>query len=169
MIEVPITDSMLIEARKKAADMGELKGSMMKGDRNLTAFLGELAAQKVIGGTFHNTYDYDIMMESGKTVDVKTKKVRFAPRDYYDCTIFGYNDAQDCDYLLFTQVLSDLNTAYVVGGYDKKRFLEDSTFVKKGTVVGTNNLVYKKDNYVMQIKDLVPMDAFQKELQQPKQ
>jgi|TARA_R100001463_G_scaffold48610_3_gene97890 hypothetical protein len=164
MIEVPITDSMLIEARKKAADMGELKGSMMKGDRNLIAFLGEIAAQKVIGGEFHNTYDYDIMMESGKTVDVKTKKVRYVPKDYYDCTIFGYNAKQDCDYLLFTQVLSDLGTVFVLGGYNKKRFLEDSTFVEAGSVVGTNNLTYKKDNYVMEIKDLLPMDKFKEEI-----
>ena len=45
MIEVPVTDSMLEEAKKKAANMGQLKGSMMEGERNLTAFLGEIAAQ----------------------------------------------------------------------------------------------------------------------------
>ena len=160
MIEVPVTDTMLEEANKKAASMGQLKGSMMEGERNLPAFLGEIAAQKVIGGEFHNTYDYDIMMESGKTVDVKTKKAKYKPRDYYDCTIFGYTAKQDCDYLLFTQVLNDLSTVYVLGGYEKKRFLEDSTFVAAGSVVGTNNLQYKKDNYVMEIKDLVSMDKF---------
>jgi len=164
MIEVPVTDFMLEEAKKKAADMGQLKGSMMQGERNLTAFLGEIAAQKVIGGKFHNTYDYDIMMESGKTVDVKTKRVKYKPKDYYDCTIFGYNATQDCDYLLFTQVLSDLGTVYVLGGYNKRRFLEDSTYIKAGSVVGTNNLTYKKDNYVMEIKDLLPMDKFKEEI-----
>jgi len=164
MIEVPVTDTMLEEAKKKAAEMGELKGSMMKGDRNLVAFLGEIAAQKVIGGEFHNTYDYDIMMDSGKTVDVKTKRVKYKPKDYYDCTIFGYNATQDCDYLLFTQVLSDLGTVYVLGGYNKRRFLEDSTYIKAGSVVGTNNLTYKKDNYVMEIKDLLPMDKFKEEI-----
>ena len=52
MIEVPVTDTMLEEANKKAASMGQLKGSMMEGERNLPAFLGEIAAQKVIGGSF---------------------------------------------------------------------------------------------------------------------
>ena len=88
----------------------------------------------------------------------------YKPKDYYDCTIFGYNATQDCDYLLFTQVLSDLGTVYVLGGYNKKRFLEDSTYIEAGSVVGTNNLTYKKDNYVMEIKDLLPMDKFRKEI-----
>jgi hypothetical protein len=57
-------------------------------------------------------------------------------------------------------VLNDLSTVYVLGGYEKKRFLEDSTFVAAGSVVGTNNLQYKKDNDVMEIKDLVSMDKF---------
>jgi hypothetical protein len=166
MIEVPISDSMLIEARRKANEMGELKGSMMKGDRNLTAFLGELAAQKIIGGKTDNTYDYDISMPSGKTVDVKTKKVKFVPKDYYDCTIFGDKASinQACDYLLFTQVLTDLSVVYVLGGYNKKKFLTDATFKKKGSVVGTNKLTYKRDNYVMQIKDLLPIKSLSKEL-----
>ena len=166
MIEVPISNEMLIEARRKAQQMGELKGSMMKGDRNLTAFLGELAAQKVIGGKTDNTYDYDISMPSGKTVDVKTKKVKYIPKDYYDCTIFGDKASvnQACDYLLFTQVLTDLSSVYVLGGYNKKKFLQDAQFKKKGSVVGTNNLTYKRDNYVMQIKDLLPMESLTEEL-----
>ena len=157
MIEVQITNEMLIDAREKAIEMGTLRGSMMKGDRNLIGFLGEAAVQKVIGGDFHNTYDYDIMTPSGKTVDVKSKKTSYPPKDYYACNIFTANEKQACDYLVFAHVLKNLEKAWVVGFYEKKEFLKDCTFIPKGHVAD-NGLEFKRDNFEMKISQLKPMD-----------
>lgn len=155
MIEVTITNDMLIEARKKASEMGHLKGSMMKGDRNLIGFLGELATQTITGGEFHNTYNYDIMTPSGKTVDVKTKKINYPPKDYYACNIFTANEKQACDYLVFAFVLNNLEKAWVAGYYNKKEFLKDCDFIPKGHVA-ENGLVFKRDNFEMKVSQLKP-------------
>jgi hypothetical protein len=155
VIEVIITDEMLVEARRKATEMGQLKGSMMKGDRNIIGFLGEIATQSIIGGDFHNTYDYDIMTPSGKTVDVKTKKINYPPKDYYACNIFTANEKQACDYLVFAFVHTNLEKAWVAGYYGKKDFLKDCDFIPKGHVAD-NGLKFKRDNFEMKVSQLKP-------------
>lgn len=162
MIEVNITDNMLIEARAKAKEMGQLKGSMMKGERNVIGFLGEIVTQSIIGGEFHNTYDYDIMTPSGKTVDVKSKRINYPPKDYYACNIFTYNEKQDCDYLVFCFVHSNLDKAWIAGYYNKKEFLKDCDFVPKGQVMGSG-VVYKRDNYELKVSQLKPTSQLMEE------
>ena len=75
MIEIEITDPMLLRARKKAKELGRLSRSITRGQGNLAGFVGEEIALKVLGGRFDNiekNIDYDIIIPSGKTVDVKT-------------------------------------------------------------------------------------------------
>ena len=71
--EIKITDKMLLSARKKAIELGRLHNSISKGKGNLCGFLGEEVAMKVLGnGEISNTYEYDILLENGETVDVKS-------------------------------------------------------------------------------------------------
>lgn len=158
MIEVAITDEMLLEARRKANEMGKLKNSMMQGERNLHGFLGELAAQKVIGGEFHNTYDYDILL-NGKRIDVKTKAGNYTPKPHYNCTIFAYSRKQQCDFFVFTYIKKDLTSVWVLGAYDRLKFLDDADYVKAGDKCENNGLVFKKDNYSMTVDQLSPVEV----------
>jgi hypothetical protein len=45
MREVIISDKMFLNARKKAIELGTLKNSILKGNGNLTGFIGEYLAQ----------------------------------------------------------------------------------------------------------------------------
>jgi len=74
MIALDITDDMVMEARHKMLEMGMLQQSILNGGGTLAGFIGEQVALKVMGGKWLNTYDYDIMLDNGKTVDVRQSR-----------------------------------------------------------------------------------------------
>ena len=67
MKELVITPDMLVEARDKAVEMGQLYNSITRGAGNIAGFIGEAIAQQVLGGTLFNTFDYDLMGVSGRS------------------------------------------------------------------------------------------------------
>ena len=71
MIEVKISDEMLLAGRKKATEMGLLHNSILRGGGSVAGFLGEQIVLSVMGGKWDNSYDYDIVLDDGR-------KVRFA-------------------------------------------------------------------------------------------
>jgi len=154
MIEVVITGDMLVTARDKAADMGKLHNSIIRGAGNLAGFLGEAIAQQVMGGELNNTYEYDLVLTNGKTVDVKTKQTSVKPLDTYECSIAGLNTTQECDYYAFVRVKNDFSVGWFLGVYDKKQYMLDSTFMKKGTIDTSNGYVVKSDCYNLKINQL---------------
>jgi hypothetical protein len=119
MIEIQITDEIKTIADNKAKEMGRLHNSITKGEGNLSGFIGEAVAQSVLGGELKNTYQYDLVLPSGKTVDVKTKRTTVKPKDYYDCSVAAFNTKQQCDYYCFVRVKEDLSVAWYLGVYDK--------------------------------------------------
>lgn len=154
MVEVSITDEMLIKARRKAIDLGQLNNSIERGDGNLVGFLGELVAQKVIGGRVKNTYEYDLVLKDGTKVDVKTKKTSVAPKDYYDCSIANYNTKQDCDEYCFVRVKNTLDKAWVLGRISKEEYFKKARFLKKGEQDGDNGYMVKADCWNLTISEL---------------
>ena len=95
MIEVVVTGDMLVTARDKAAEMGRLRNSITNGAGNIAGFIGEAIAQQVMGGVLANTYDYDLILCNGKTVDVKTKQTSVKPLETYECSIAALNTKQE--------------------------------------------------------------------------
>ena len=85
IVEVAIDDQMIDEATRMAKEVPILNHSIRKGEGTIYVFLGELIFRQVCGGRQENTYDYDIVMKSGRTVDVKTsfcaKIMPFVPKD----------------------------------------------------------------------------------------
>ncbi len=104
MIKVDITDRMLILARKKAVEMGTLQNSIMRGAGNFAGFLGEFIVHGVLGGEINNTHDYDIILDDGRTIDVKTKQTTVEPELHYDCSISAFNTKQACDLYVFARI-----------------------------------------------------------------
>jgi len=135
MIEVAVSAAMLVEARDKAAEMGRLYNSIIRGAGNIAGFIGESIAQQVLGGELNNTYDYDLVLPSGKTVDVKTKQTSVKPLETYECSIAALNTTQECDYYCFVR----------------------SVFMKKGTVDSSNGYTVKSDCYNLKISSLKDM------------
>ena len=153
MIEFEVTDEWYQSAKKKADELGHLKHSIRKGAGNLVGFIGEEIAHHVLGGKFANTYEYDLILENGLTVDVKTKMTSVIPRAHYACTIADYY-LQDCDYYAFVRVLNDYSKGWFLGFKSHNDFISQGTRVRKGDVCKENGFVAKLDGYDMPISDL---------------
>jgi hypothetical protein len=154
MIEIVITADMLINARDKAASLGKLYNSITSGAGNIAGFIGEDIAHQVLGGMLQNTYDYDLVLANGTTVDVKTKQTSVKPLESYECSVANLNIKQACDAYCFVRVKNDFTVGWYLGVYDKLAYLNDSVFMKKGTIDPTNNYVVKSDCYNLKISQL---------------
>lgn len=155
MLEVEVTDEMLLAARKKAAELGKLNRSITRGQGNLAGFVGEHIAHKVLGGTFANlekNIDYDLVIDE-KRVDVKTKRTGYTPKPNYDCSINTYYK-QKCDYYAFVRVHNDMTHGWFLGWYPSEKYYEDSTHYKKGDKDPSNNFTFKADAYNLPISSL---------------
>ena len=85
MIYVPITSSMKRIATRNANRMGRIRNSITRGQGNSYGFLGEQITQLVLGGEIVNkgkkyNVDYDLVLDDGTTVEVKTKKTTVEPK-----------------------------------------------------------------------------------------
>ena len=154
MIEVNITPQMRNEAEKKSGELGVLKNSIESGNGNIIGFLGELIAQRILGGSLDNTYEYDLLLDDGTKIDVKTKKTSVAPKDYYECSIASYNEKQDCDEYCFVRVKNTLDKGWYLGRISKPVFFEKARRLKKGDIDGDNGFVVKADCWNMMINEL---------------
>jgi len=154
MIEVQITLDMIDNARTKSTKMGVLKNSIIRGNGNIAGFVGEQIALRCIGGEWQNTYEYDILMEDGHRIDVKTKQTSVAPLPDYDCSIAKFNTKQECDSYAFVRVKKDLTIGWYLGTIKKDIFFDKARFMKKGMVDPSNNYKVKSDCYNLKIKEL---------------
>ena len=141
MIEVTITDEMLLAARAKAVEMGKINNSILKGGGNVAGFLGEQVAMSVLGGDWNNTYDYDFTTEAGKRVEVKTKQTSVKPLPHYECSIAKFNTKQDCDAYAFVRVLNDFSIGWFLGVLTKETYFDKANFLKKGDIIQSRQIV----------------------------
>jgi hypothetical protein len=131
-IEVEITEAMRVEAEEKAKKLGELKNSITRGEGNVAGHLGELIAQKVIGGDIVGTRDYDIVTKDGVKWDVKTKRCAVVPQDHFECSVTNYNTTQKCDRYIFVRVLKDYTKGWVIGELPHDEYYAKATFIEQG-------------------------------------
>jgi len=155
MIEVKITETHLESAKTLAKNLGQLKNSITGGDGNLAGFIGEVVVSEITGSSHSNTYDYDLILPSGKTVDVKTKRTNYAPRENYDCSVAAFNTKQKCDYYAFVRVKNDLSVAWILGFYEKSLYFQDANLHKRGDYDPDNRFTFKADCYNIKISNLV--------------
>jgi len=154
VIEVDITPAMVAEAERLAAEVPVLNHSIREGEGTVYGFLGEVVFRERVGGRQANTYDYDIVMKSGVTVDVKTKMVRSMPRPHYECSVTAGHTGQDCDVYAFVRVLEDMTCGWYCGAIAKAAFFEQARLVRAGEQDGDNGWIAKVDCYNLPISDL---------------
>jgi hypothetical protein len=142
MIEIEITQEMIIRATKKSLEMGEIRNSITSGMGNIAGFIGEQVANEVIKGIINNTYDYDII-EDNILWDVKTKRCTSRPRPHYECSIAALNTHQICTKYAFVRL----------------EFYKKAKFLKKGDFDPDNNFTVKADCYNVKISDLNPFEV----------
>lgn len=157
MFEIKITETHLETAKVLAEDLGELRNSITTGEGNLAGFVGEVIVAEAIGASHSNTYDYDLVLPDGKTVDVKTKRTNYAPKENYDCSVAAFNTRQKCDYYAFVRVKNDFSCAWILGFYSKTDYFNDATFHKKGDFDPDNSFTFKADCYNIEISKLAKL------------
>jgi hypothetical protein len=153
MIQVEITDEMLLAAREKATEMGELNNSILKGQGSLAGFVGEQVVMKILGGKWENTYDYDINVDNVR-VEVKTKQTTVQPLPHYECSVAAFNIKQNCDAYAFVRVLKDFSVGWFLGVMKKDEFFQKAKRLKKGEVDPSNNFTVRADCYNLRIDEL---------------
>ena len=153
MIEVNITDDMLIKAREKSVEMGKLHNSILRGRGNMSGFIGEQIALHILGGNWDNTFDYDLVSNDIK-VDVKTKQTSVKPLPHYECSIAKLNTKQKCDAYAFVRILNDFSKGWYLGVLTKEDYYDKATFLRKGDVDPSNNYTVKADCYNVRIDEL---------------
>ena len=149
-------------ANKMSSNMGALNNSITNGKGNVIGFLGEIIVAKELGITLDNTYDYDLIFND-KKIDVKSKRVTSAPRDYYECSVAALNTKQKCDLYMFTRIRSDLSEGWLLGYLEKEKYLADSNFLKEGSIDPDNNWRVKTDCYNLPINKLKNVGKLTKE------
>jgi hypothetical protein len=153
-LEVKITEDHIKKAKKMAEEMGKLKNSITKGDGNLAGFIGEIIVAELAGAKHKNTYDYDMVLSDGKTVDVKTKRTTVEPKEYYESSVAAFNTKQECDYYAFVRVHTDLTKAWFLGIISKDVYYMKAHFLRKGEFDNSNNYEVKADCYNMKYHDI---------------
>ena len=156
MRELKATGDEIQMAADMARDMGVLKHSLTEGGGSQAGFLAEIVVARHIGAKQANTYDYDLVMPDGRTIDVKAKRTGVKPQEHYECSIFAYNTTQACDFYAFCRVLNDMSTVWILGIIKKKDYYARATKRLKGDHDPSNNFTFKADSYNLRISDLNP-------------
>ena len=78
MIQIKITPDIISRAKKKAASVGNLQGSITGSLSNVVGAIGEVVVKDYVGGSDANNKDFDLTV-GNKRVDVKTKRCNTTP------------------------------------------------------------------------------------------
>ena len=154
MIEVQITEEMIENAEEKAREMGKLRNSILRGEGSVAGFIGEQIALKVLGGEWSNTYEYDMILPDGRTVDVKTKQRGVPPRSHYNCSVSNFNPNQKCDLYGFVSILKNRKKGWFLGTIPKQEFMDRAMFATQGTHDPSNNFNTPASCYNLTIEEL---------------
>ena len=166
MLKIQITDKMKKVAKEKAQEMGELKNSILKGEGNMTGFLGEEIVKTFLSARSSNTKDYDISYKK-KKYDIKTKLTSKEPLPEYDCSIAAYNTVQKCDGYIFVRIQKDkednLVCGWILGWMDKEGYFQNAEYWPKGKIDPSNGYRVKASCYYVKIKDLKNIEELKNE------
>jgi hypothetical protein len=157
MTPIQITPQILDRAKRKAASVGNLQGSITGSLSNVVGAIGEIIVADALGATESSTYDYDLIKD-GRRIDVKTKRCGTAPRKNYDCSVAAHGSKQDCDSYIFVRILKDTSKAWILGEIDKKDFYALATKHRRGDIDPDNGFVFKADCYNLPISELKQID-----------
>ena len=158
MVEIEVTQDILARAKRKAASVGVLQGSITGGLSNVVGAIGEVVVRDLLDAEEVNTYDYDLI-KNGVRIDVKTKRCNTKPRDNYDCSVAAHGAKQDCDKYVFVRILCDMSRVWILGEITKGRFYSEATPHKKGDVDLSNGFVFKADCFNLPISKLEKLNA----------
>lgn len=161
METITLSQNDQLQAGREADSLGVLNNSITGGRGNLAGKLGEIAVARFLGvKRGRDTRDYDLLYE-GKRIEVKTKNCTSPPKPSYRVSVAATNIRQQCDFYVFTRLLSDLKTCYLLGFMPKEVFYKEAEYYEKGQVDpdGDGKWVFKESCYNMPIEALRGMEG----------
>ena len=153
MKQVKITPDIIARAKKKAATVGNLQGSITGSLSHVVGAIGEIIVADAIGANESNTYDYDLVRD-GERIDVKTKRCNTRPFPHYDCSVAAHGANQNCDSYIFVRIHTDNSRACILGSIPKQDFYTKATKYKRGDIDPANGFTFKADCYNLPISEL---------------
>jgi len=154
MIEIQLTKDIINKCESRANEIGNLNNSITSGEGNLAGVIGEYLVHKHLEGSkWENQYGYDLKYKN-KTIDVKTKRSKYKPLEFYDVAIAETSLHQECDEYIFVTILNDMSKAWIVGGMEKEKYFNSARKMIKGQVDPSNNFKVKSNCYNMKIEKL---------------
>ncbi|MGB3590185.1 MAG: hypothetical protein WBA16_00735 [Nonlabens sp.] len=146
MIAIDIPKSTISYAKEKLrqvshADHRNLSKFGSERDRILVGYIGEKIIMDYLRLEIDSdTYDYDLISNKGKRLEVKTITCKFKPKPDYWCTVNSHNlsgvHKQEADFYIFLRILNDYSKGWILGWKECKTFFEEGTYVEKGTDLG---------------------------------
>jgi hypothetical protein len=104
-----------------------------------------------------DTYEYDLLSNKGKKLEIKTISCKFKPKLNYLCTVNSHKidgiHKQKADYYIFLRILNDYSLAWILGWYSCKDFFKAGTFIPKGKDFGKFKFI-KANATVLEIDKL---------------
>jgi hypothetical protein len=174
VIEIPVTPEMLKFAQENSHKGTMNRHSLLEGAQNVEGLLAELAVLKYLPMLTHkptDEYDFTFPLKEGLlTIDVKNKfdvkRYGGIPGLDWDCTIFGYEAKKKCHLYLFTSTNGDNSKVFLKGYIGKKAFVCEERLYRAGATRTTTqgSVTYKKDNYVIQVKEMIRVDVLKARL-----
>lgn len=162
MIHLEPDASLRRQARKEAKQMGELRNSFTKGRGNDVGMMGEILAQLQIGGerVGNQIYAYDIVLDNGLTVDVKTTSSDSLPQPHYTARVYGSEQQKEklctkCDVYYFVRCNRSLSSAYLLGWLPARTFIERAFFLPRGHVNPDDGKLSYADEYTLPLSELI--------------
>lgn len=170
MIEVPITAA--IEQRASGICMSRpiYRGSKRGREGNRVGCLGEAVVLSLLdaAGIAYSHDDettHDIRLNSGWSIEVKTKDRTVPPKPDYDCTLPLYNhDHQRADCFVFVSLKRSgifshkaFGTSYVVGAISRERFDKIAKPWKAGDIDPLNGTKFWTDCLNVKVSDCVDL------------
>lgn len=165
MIEISITSDIIQFASQKLEKVNTRKNlglSKFGSERNriLAGYIGERIIMKYLGlKTDDDDYQYDLISNKGKKLEVKTITCKFKPKPNYWCTVNSHDlsgvHKQDADFYIFIRILNDYSKGWILGWIACESFFKKGEFISKGKDFGKFKFI-KANATILAINKLNP-------------
>tara|TARA_R110000796_G_C14248650_1_gene398270 strand:+ start:42 stop:548 length:507 start_codon:yes stop_codon:yes gene_type:complete len=146
MIEYNIDQSIINYANKKLEKItinNTLKKNKFGSEKKriLEGYIGEKIIMDFLNiKKDDDEFDYDLLSNKGKKLEIKTISCKFKPLEEYLCTVNSYKTngvhKQDADYYIFLRILNDYSKGWILGWVSCDSFFKKGKFIPKGNDFG---------------------------------
>lgn len=150
-------------AAERSERMGVLANSYTRGAGRMTGMLGEIAIEKYLGDQINHcgelSKSYDLITNSGVSIEVKTKKARAIPKPEYGASVeLKKTHMFENDLFVFLRAHDSMVKLWLLGWMKTDSFKRRADFKKAGEPDGDSGFTYRVDGYHIPISKLKKME-----------